>query len=458
MKLGKHLIIISAFVAALGGFLFGFDTAVISGTTHSLKNLFNLNAASLGLTVSIALWGTIIGALFSGIAGNILGRKNSLKITGFLFFISALGCCFAWDWYSLVFFRFIGGLGVGAASVLGPMYIAEISPANLRGKLVGLFQFNIVFGILIAYFSNYIVGLLNLGILEWRYKLGIGAAPALLFFLLLLFIPESPRWLVMKNKKKEALEILTLMNKKDADKQFEEITNSIENSNQVKSENLFNKNYSFPIFLAISIAIFNQLSGINALLYYLNDIFAMAGFDKVSADIKSVIIGATNLLFTIIAMSVIDKIGRKKLLLTGSVGTAICLSGIAAILITNTHKSLLLYLLVGYIAFFAFSQGAVIWVYLSEIFPNLVRAKGHALGSFTHWFMCALVSWAFPVMAEKSGGYPFVFFAVMMIVQFFVVLIIYPETKNASLEEIQNKLLTNNRHPLATNNDILEYE
>jgi len=261
----------------------------------------------------------------------------------------------------------------------------------------------------------------------------------------------------MKNKKKEALEILTLMNKNDADKQLEEITNSIENCNQVKSEKLFSKNYSFPIFLAVSIAIFNQLSGINALLYYLNDIFAMAGFDKVSADIKSVIIGATNLLFTIIAMSVIDKIGRKKLLLTGSIGTAICLSGIAAIFITNTHKSLLLYLLVSYIAFFAFSQGAVIWVYLSEVFPNLVRAKGQALGSFTHWFMCAIVSWTFPVMAEKSGGYPFVFFAIMMIVQFFVVLIIYPETKNASLEEIQNKLLTNNGHILATDNDVLEY-
>jgi len=444
MKSGKHLIIISAFIAALGGLLFGFDTAVISGTTQALKSLFNLDAASLGLTVSIALWGTIIGALFSGIAGNIWGRKNCLKITGFLFFISALGCSFAWNWYSLVFFRFIGGLGVGAASVLGPMYIAEISPANLRGKLVGLFQFNIVFGILVAYFSNYIIGLVNLGVFEWRYKLGIGAVPALVFFILLLFIPESPRWLVMKSKKKEALEILTLMNKKDADKQLEEITNSIENCNQTKSENLFSKNYSFPIFLAISIAIFNQLSGINALLYYLNDIFAMAGFDKVSADIKSVAIGATNLLFTIIAMSVIDKIGRKKLLLTGSVGTAICLSGIAAILITNTHKSFLIYLLVSYIAFFAFSQGAVIWVYMSEIFPNLVRAKGQALGSFTHWFMCALVSWTFPVMAEKSGGYPFVFFAITMIVQFFVVLFIYPETKNTSLEEIQKNFLTNN--------------
>ena len=441
MKAGKNYIILCTIVAALGGFLFGFDTAVIAGATKALKELFELDAASLGLTVSIALWGTMIGALFSSIPADVFGRRFCLKITGVLFFVSAVGCAIAWDWYSLVIFRFIGGVGIGAASVIGPMYIAEIAPANSRGRLVGLFQFNIVFGILMAYFSNYIIGLFNTGDVEWRIKLGVAAIPALIFFVLLFFIPQSPRWLVKKSQFDEALTVLKAINQENAQKEFEEIQNSINTEDMQKDEKLFSKKYNFPIFLAVSIAIFNQLSGINALLYYLNDIFEMAGFSKVSGDFQAVIIGGTNLLFTILAMSVIDKIGRKKLLLIGSVGTAICLGAVAAIFITDTHKSLLIWVLAGYIASFAFSQGAVIWVYLSEVFPNIVRAKGQALGSFTHWLMCALVSWTFPIMAAKSGGYPFVFFAFMMVVQFIVVLLVYPETRGASLEELQKQLL-----------------
>lgn len=437
----KKYTFLSAIIVALGGFLFGFDTAVIAGTTHALTNLFNLNSGTLGFTVSIALWGTITGAVLSGILGDAFGRRFSLKLMGILFFISALGCAFSWNWHSLLIFRFIGGLGIGGASVLGPMYIAEIAPAQYRGRLVGFFQFNIVFGILSAYLSNYIIGLFNLGVLEWRWKLGIAALPALIFFVLLFFIPQSPRWLVKKSRTDEALSVLNLLSKENAEKELEEIAKSINTDNSAKQEVLFSKKYSFPIFLAISIAMFNQLSGINALLYYLNDIFAIAGFSKMSGDLQAVAIGVTNLIFTMLAMSIIDKVGRKKLLLIGSVGTALCLAGVAAIFIMDVHKSLLIWLLIGYIAFFAFSQGAVIWVYLSEIFPNAVRSKGQALGSFTHWFMCALISWSFPTLAKASGGYPFVFFAIMMVLQFFVVLFIYPETRGATLEELQKRFL-----------------
>ena len=436
--------ILSAIIAALGGFLFGFDTAVISGTTHDLRTLLHLNAASLGLTVSIALWGTIIGSLLAGILGDFFGRRFSLKLMGILFFVSAFGCAFSWNWYSLVIFRFIGGLGIGGASVLGPMYISEIAPANYRGRLVGFFQFNIVFGILFAYLSNYIIGLFNLGIFEWRWKLGVAALPAFIFFVLLYFIPQSPRWLVKKSRNAEALLVLNRICPEDAAKELNEIEKSLITDNESKRETFFSGKYNFPIFLAISIAMFNQLSGINALLYYLNDIFSMAGFNKVSGDLQAVAIGVTNLIFTILAMSIIDKVGRKKLLLTGSIGTAICLAGVASILITNEYKSLLIWMLIGYIAFFAFSQGAVIWVYLSEVFPNIVRAKGQSLGSFTHWFMCALISWTFPLLAKESGGFPFVFFAIMMVIQFFVVLFIYPETRGITLEELQKQLLIKN--------------
>jgi sugar porter (SP) family MFS transporter len=432
----------STVVAALGGLLFGFDTAVISGTTAALTGQYNLSPKFLGITVASALWGTVIGSMLAGFPGEKLGRRDSLRLMAVLYLISGIGCAFAWNWPSLVGFRFLGGLGIGGSSVLGPMYIAEIAPARLRGRLVGVFQFNVVFGILLAYFSNYVIGLQSFGATEWRWELGVTAIPAALFFIMLFGIPRSPRWLAKKGRTEEARSTLQLIGEEDYDRALSEIVESIRTEQQQAGEALFTRTHLFPIFLAVSIAMFNQLSGINAILYYLNDIFAHAGFSKLSGSLQAVAVGATNLVFTVIAMAAIDKLGRRTLLLVGSVGTALCLAGVAAIFFAARHQSLLLWLLIGYIASFAFSQGAVIWVYLSEVFPNNVRAKGQSLGSFTHWIMNALISGLFPLMAASSGGYPFVFFAAMMVVQFFVVLFFYPETKGISLEEMQKKLAT----------------
>jgi SP family arabinose:H+ symporter-like MFS transporter len=430
----------STVVAALGGLLFGFDTAVISGTTGQLSQVFGLSSKSLGITVSIAIWGTVVGAMFAGFPGERYGRRDSLRGLAVFYLVSALGCAIAWSWWSLVAFRFIGGLGIGGSSVLAPMYIAEVAPAKWRGRLVGLFQFNVVFGILLAYFSNYLIALAHLGAAEWRWDLGVAAFPAALFFVMLFTIPRSPRWLVKKGRVAEARTVLQLTGDEDYERDLQEIVESIDVEQKQAAEKLFTRKYAFPIFLAVSIGMFNQLSGINAILYYLNDIFAHAGFNRMSGNLQAVAIGATNLTFTMIAMSVIDKLGRKKLLLVGSVGTAACLAGVSAIFFSHSHENLLVWLLVGYIAFFAFSQGAVIWVYLSEVFPNAVRAKGQSLGSFSHWFMNALISGIFPLMAASSGAYPFVFFSAMMVLQFFVVLFVYPETKGFTLEEMQKEL------------------
>jgi len=439
MKLNAYLVK-STVVAALGGLLFGFDTAVISGTTGALKQTYQLSPGLLGITVASALWGTVIGSMLAGFPGDRLGRRDSLRLMAILYFVSALGCAGARNWPSLVAFRFIGGLGIGGSSVLGPMYIAEIAPAKLRGRLVGLFQFNVVFGILVAYFSNYLIGLQGFGVSEWRWELGVTAIPAALFFLMLFGIPRSPRWLVKKGRVAEARTVLQMTGEENFEQELQEIVESIRVEEMQAGERLFSRMHLFPIFLAVSIAMFNQLSGINVILYYLNDIFAHAGFSKVSGNLQAVAVGGTNLIFTMVAMSVIDRIGRKTLLLVGSVGTAACLAGVSAIFFTARNENLLVWLLIGYIAFFAFSQGAVIWVYLSEVFPNTVRAKGQSLGSFTHWIMNALISGTFPLMAASSGGYPFVFFSLMMVAQFFVVLFVYPETKGVSLEEMQKKL------------------
>jgi SP family arabinose:H+ symporter-like MFS transporter len=439
MKLNSVLLK-STVVAALGGLLFGFDTAVISGTTSQLSQVFDLSSKSLGITVSIAIWGTVVGAMFAGFPGERYGRRDSLRGLAIFYLVSALGCAIAWSWWSLVVFRFIGGLGIGGSSVLAPMYIAEVAPAKWRGRLVGLFQFNVVFGILVAYFSNYLIALLHLGAAEWRWDLGVAAFPAALFFVMLFTIPRSPRWLVKKGRVAEARTVLQMTGDENYERDLQEIVESIDVEQKQAAEKLFTKKYALPIFLAVSIGMFNQLSGINAILYYLNDIFAHAGFSRISGNLQAVAIGATNLTFTMIAMTVIDKLGRKTLLLVGSVGTAACLAGVSAIFFTHSRENLLVWLLVGYIAFFAFSQGAVIWVYLSEVFPNTVRGKGQSLGSFSHWFMNAVISGIFPLMAASSGAYPFVFFSAMMVLQFFVVLFVYPETKGFTLEEMQKEL------------------
>ena len=432
----------STVVAALGGLLFGFDTAVIAGATSQLTRAFELTPRGLGFTVSIALWGTVLGALLASIPGDRFGRRDSLRVLAVLYLVSALGCAFAPTWSLLVGARFIGGLAIGGSSVLGPMYIAEIAPARWRGRLVGFFQFNVVAGILLAYFSNYVVGLTHGGATEWRWKLGVSAVPAAFFFLMLFRIPRSPRWLAMKGRSAEARGVLEQIGEENIDAELEAMASALRLEQQQGKERLLSVRTRFPVFLAVSIAMFNQLSGINAILYYLNDIFARAGFSKVSSDLQAVAIGATNLLFTMLAMSIIDRVGRRVLLLIGSVGTAACLAGVAAVFWSGRHDGWLLWLLIGFIAAFAFSQGSVIWVYIGEVFPTAVRAKGQGLGSATHWIMNALISFLFPVVAASSKAAPFVFFAAMMVLQFFVVLFVYPETKNIALEDMEKKLAT----------------
>ena len=319
----------STIVAALGGLLFGFDTAVIAGITDALTRTYKLDPNGLGLTVAAALAGTITGAMLAGFPGEWVGRRDSLRVMALLYVVSSMGCALAWNWSSLVAFRFVGGLGIGGSSVVGPMYIAEIAPAKWRGRLVGFFQFNVVAGILLAYFSNYVIGTFDLGESEWRWKLGVSAAPAGLFLLMLYFIPRSPRWLVSKGRLPEAGLVLRLMGEMDIDAEISRMRATVDLDQSHGAEPLFIRRYRLPVFLAITIGMFNQLSGINAILYYLNDIFARAGFTKVSSDLQSVAIGATNLLFTLLAMSMIDRLGRRILLLTGSIGTAICLSGVA---------------------------------------------------------------------------------------------------------------------------------
>lgn len=430
----------STVVAALGGLLFGFDTAVISGTTAGLKNTFTLSEWGLGFTVAIALIGTIIGAAFAGIPGDRYGRRDSLRVMSILYLISALGCALAWNWDSLLVARLIGGLGVGGSSVLGPMYIAEIAPAKWRGRLVGIFQINVVVGILLAYLSNYLIGAAKFGPEDWRWMLGVSGIPALFFFIMLFTIPRSPRWLMQKARKDEARRTLELVGEQNIDAELDDIARSIDIEHGHATEPLFQRKYATPIFLAVSIAAFNQLSGINAILYYLNDIFARAGFSKVSGDLQAVLIGFTNLVFTLFAMSIIDRFGRKKLLVIGAAGMTVCLGGVGVIFLANSNEWMLVWLLVGFIAFFAFSQGAVIWVYISEVFPNRVRAKGQSLGTLTHWVVNAAISFGFPQVASYSRGAPFVFFSAMMLVMFFVVLFYYPETKGVTLEDMQRKL------------------
>jgi sugar porter (SP) family MFS transporter len=439
MKLNANLLKATT-VGALGGLLFGFDTAVISGTTHSLTVVYGLTPRMLGLTVSIALVGTVIGAMSAGVVGQRFGGRETLRILAGLYVISALGCAFAVGWPMLIAARFIGGLAIGGSSVLGPVYIAEISPAEWRGRLVGMFQINIVVGILLAYLSNFWVARIVAGPNDWRWMFGVAALPAILFLILLFRIPQSPRWLATQNRVEEARSVLQSIGSSNRDAELREIVDSIHLERAQTSEPLFSWKYRFPIFLAVTIGMFNQLAGINAILYYLNDIFTYAGYSRVSGNLQAVAVGGMNFLATFLGMSLIDKLGRKTLLLIGSAGMVACLSGVAAVFLTNTHQNQLLWLLIAYIGFFAISQGAVIWVYIGEVFPNRVRAKGQSLGNSAHWVMNAAISFTFPLLAARSHGYPFVFFAAMTALQFIVVLLFYPETKGVTLEQMQHKL------------------
>ncbi|HTW81220.1 MAG TPA: sugar porter family MFS transporter [Terracidiphilus sp.] len=441
MQLNSKLIR-ATLTGALGGLLFGFDTVVISGAIDALVRLYGLNPHDKGFTVAIGLVGTVIGALSAGHIGQRLGSRETLRITALLYVFSALGCGLAWNWPSFLVFRFVGGLGIGASSVLGPVYIAELAPAKWRGRLVATFQFNVVFGIMLAYVSNFLIRTMHLGAAEWRWQVGIAMVPALAFLVLLFGIPRSPRWSASRNQIDEALAVLKMMGDPDPEAELADIKAAIAQEHATAHEPVFRWKYRYPLFLAITIGAFNQLAGINAILYYLNDIFAYAGFNQVSSDLQAIVIGATNLVFTMVGMSLIDKAGRKRLLLIGAAGCASCLGGVAWVFGSNSHHGALLWLLVTYIAFFSVSQGAVIWVYIGEVFPTSVRSKGQGVGSASHWFMNALIAQMFPVVVNMiSTATPFVFFAAMTLVQFFVVLTVYPETKGQTLEQLQRKLM-----------------
>ncbi|MGH7939885.1 MAG: sugar porter family MFS transporter [Limisphaerales bacterium] len=438
----KATVVYTALIAALGGLLFGFDTAVISGTTDWLKSHFILSDKMLGFTVTSALIGTIIGAIGVGRPADTMGRRSVLFILAIIYFVTAIGCALAWDWWSFVAFRVLGGVAVGGASVASPMYIAEISPARYRGRLVAFAQFNIVVGVLLAYLSNYIILSLNMGESQYRWMFGVMALPSAIFFLLLFLTPQSPRWLVTRNRLAEARVVLEKCGTDSGgvEDEIREIQASLDVDHHALTEPFFCRKYLKPIMLAVAIAMFNQLSGINAILYYSNHIFETAGASAQLASLQSVIIGFINLIVTVAAMAIIDHFGRRRLMIVGSIGYIVSLIATAYAFYTNTGGKLVLISLLVFIASHAFGQGAVIWVFIGEIFPNRVRARGQALGTFTHWFMCSLIVWTFPIIADKSGGSAFAFFAVCMVGQLLWVLFLMPETKGITLERIQKHL------------------
>ncbi|RYC67120.1 sugar porter family MFS transporter [Spirosoma sordidisoli] len=428
-------------VVALGGFLFGFDTAVISGAEKSIQRLWDLNVFEHGFTISIALMGTVVGALFGGIPSDQLGRRKTLLGIAVLYLISSVGSALSPDWPLFLIFRFLGGLGVGASSVTAPLYISEISPARSRGRMVALFQFNVVFGILIAYLSNYLLD--GSGEFAWRWMLGVQALPSLAFLVLLLKVPESPRWLILKQGKvDEAREILRIIEPATVENSVAAILTA-QALDTDASESLFSAKHRRPVLLAIIFAIFNQVSGINAIIYYTPRIFEMAGLGVGSALLSTAGLGVVNFAFTLLAMNFIDRFGRRTLMLIGSVGIVVTLALVAQAFYEMQFSGYTVpALLLVYIAFFAFSQGAVIWVFISEIFPNSVRAQGQALGSFTHWLMAAVIAFTFPYFAEQlGGGHTFLFFCAMMVLQLLFVWKYMPETKGTSLEQIEKTLV-----------------
>jgi sugar porter (SP) family MFS transporter len=365
-----------------------------------------------------------------------------MRYAAALYLLAGLGTALSVSWPMILVMRFLGGLGLGSATVLGPVYIAELSPALWRGRLVGTFQLNVVLGGLLGYTSNYLVRLAHLGSLEWRVIIGVAIVPALIFFAALFSIPRSPRWSASRNQNDEALAVLTRIGAPDPKAELAQIQAALASEHAIAHEPVFRWKYRFPLFLAITIGAFNQLAGINAILYYQGTIFKAAGFSQLSGDLQAIGIGLTNFLFCIVGMSVIDRFGRKSLLVVGAIGTFLCLSGVAWIFISQSHRSILLPLLVTYIAFFSMSQGAVIWVYISEVFPTSVRSKGQGIGSASHWIMNTIIAFAFPVIAARFGaGMPFVVFAAFTMIQLIVVAMFYPETKGQTLEELQRRLV-----------------
>ncbi len=388
----------------------------------------------------------MIGALISAKPADKFGRKKVLIFIALLYGISALGSGLAFNWVAFLIYRFIGGIAVGASSVIGPMYIAEIAPPKIRGRLAASFQFNIVIGQVLSYVSNFLIAQ-AFETNAWRWMLGVELVPSVIFLFLLFLVPDSPRWLVIRNNTSKAESILKKLGSANAAKELTEIIESVKDFSRITKNHFFTRQNRIPIILAILVAVFNQLSGINAIIYYAPRIFEMVGFAKDSALLQSITIGITLLISVMVGMSLIDKVGRKRLLLVGSVGMFFFLSMVAATFYTRAEGGFFtLFWLVGFIAFFGMSAGTVIWVYIAEIFPNSVRAEGQTLGSLTHWAMAAMISWLFPVIVEGhafGGGIAFTLFAVSMIFMFFTVLKVFPETKGKSLEEIQKEFIHN---------------
>ena len=431
-------------IVALGGFLFGLDTAVISGCEKTIQQLWNLSDAMIGQVVAMALYGTVVGAIFGGIPAQSIGRKNTLFWIALTYLVSAIGCALAPGASALMFFRFLGGLAIGASSVVAPMYITEISPSEKRGQLTAMFQFNIVFGILVAYFSNWLIGAADPE--AWRWMLGVVAIPSMVFVILILSVPESPRWLILKkDATTEALAILKIINPATAQQSLAEI----ETSRHAKTETsgfaeFFSGKYSFPIWLAFLFAFFNQVSGINAVIYYAPRIFEDAGLAKSSALLSSVGIGVVNLFFTMLGLAWIDKFGRRFLMFIGSIGYIVSLTLVALFFLKGTSDGGMTVpiLLFVFIAAHAIGQGAVIWVFISEIFSNQVRSFGNSFGSSTHWVFAALIASTFPLLAGRFGQAPiFAFFAAMMCFQLLFVWKMMPETKGVSLEDLEKRLV-----------------
>jgi len=431
---------------AIAGFLFGFDTVVISGANLPIKELWHTTPLFHGIFImSMALWGTVFGAIFGGIPCDKLGRKKTLFWIGILFLVSALGSGLAPNPYVFSFFRFIGGIGVGASSVAAPVYISEISSAKNRGRLVALFQFNIVFGILIAFFSNYLFEGIG-GVNDWRWMIGIVALPALIYSIVVLQIPDSPRWLILnKRDDSEGLRVLEMIyNKEEALENFNEIKKDVIDT--IAKESIFTNKYKLPVILAFLLAFFNQLSGINFILYYAPEILEMAGLGSKESLLNSILIGLINLIFTIIGMRLIDVLGRKQLMLIGSIGYIASLAMIALAFHNNLGSIVLMVSILVFIASHAIGQGAVIWVFISEIFPNAVRANGQSFGTGIHWIFAALITLAGPVVIDifKINPWPiFAFFAFMMVLQLVFVIFMMPETKGLSLEELEHKMTKN---------------
>jgi sugar porter (SP) family MFS transporter len=428
--MNKKLVLWSITVA-LGGLLFGMDVANISGAEQRIQKLWNLSDWMHGTAIAMALYGTIIGAAGGGIPANKFGRKKTLILIGVIFFVSALGSAMAQDVYTFMAFRFLGGLSIGASSVVAPVYIAEIAPPQHRGKMGIAFQVNVVSGILLAYFINYLLQGVG-GDSDWRYMLGIITIPSLVFSVMMFFTPESPRWLLLNRNDETGARKIFEMSGSDADAIIQEI----KNSKQPKKEALFSGKFSKPLWLAFLLAFFNQLSGINAIIYFAPRVFEMAGLEKSAAFLSSTGIGAVNFLFTVLGWYLIDRYGRRTLMYIGSVGYIISLL-LMSLAFAGVIKSGITFFVFLFIAAHAVGQGSVIWVFLSEIFPNSVRASGTAFGCLTHWFFAALISQTFTFFANHIGGsYIFGFFALMMVLQLLFVWKLMPETKGVALEDM----------------------